>query len=155
LLQTFRGFTLFELIAVIVILGVVAVVAVPRFVDLRGESINAKAASIAAALEAGSAINYINGITGRAHAHQIVACWSPWAGSMSGGDLIATSVLTRGGRTYWVDFADTVGGIANYTSGTRIPCTLRDMNGGTNQTWTLTTCAGYENPDTGAGYGRC
>lgn len=149
-----RGFTLVELIAVIVILGVVAVVAVPRFVDLRGESRNAKAASIAAALELGSTTNYINGITGRAHAWQIVSCSSPDAGTMVGG-VLGSNVLTLGGRSYWVDDSDPLWGGPNYTSGSRLSCVVRDMNGGTNQTWTLTTCSGFENIVTMTGPGRC
>ena len=56
--QQQSGFTLIELVMVIVILGVLAAVALPKFVDLRGDAVNASTQGVAGALSSAAAINY-------------------------------------------------------------------------------------------------
>ena len=56
--QLQRGFTLIELVMVIVILGVLAAVAIPKFVDLKGDAVDAATLGVAGALSSAAAINY-------------------------------------------------------------------------------------------------
>lgn len=62
ILRSQRGFTLIELVIILILIAVLAGVAIPRFVNLRGEAINAKAKSIQDGMRASISLDFADDV---------------------------------------------------------------------------------------------
>ena len=119
-----RGFTLIEIIVVIVILGILAAVALPKFIDLTSEALDASVQGVAGAISSASSVNYgayiaSNGSKGTA------VTGSPCTSGTLGG-LLTGGWPTQGGVTYTV-----AGGACSGGSGGTTSCVITGTKGTT------------------------
>jgi prepilin-type N-terminal cleavage/methylation domain-containing protein len=139
-----KGFTLIELIVVIIILGILSAVALPKFIDLTNEALDASVQGIAGAVASGAAINYGAFVANSAKAgvqrmNQANVCTNAILNPLlTGGSLLGAST---NGTTYSASgTGDCSGGSAG---GTVVSCSILGSKGSVQRSATTSvTCTG-------------
>ena len=108
MVRTQKGFTLIELVMVIVILGILAAVAIPKYINLQNEALDASFSGICGGLKSSAAI-------------LIVSTGAPGRGFPKSRLVIRTNTDVGAGVT----LTDAAAGIINIaTQGSNRDCTL-------------------------------
>jgi len=141
-----KGFTLIELIVVIIILGILSAVALPKFIDLTNEALDASVQGVAGAVASGAAINYGAFVANSAKAgvqrlNAANVCTDALLNPLlTGGSLLGTST---NGTTYTT--ATSAAGNCSGASagGTTVSCTIFGNKGSVSRSATASvTCTG-------------
>lgn len=111
------GFTLIELVMVIVIIAVISVVALPKFVDLKGDSQEASVSAIAGTLGVAAATNAAARHANSANGNAVADCTdvaTALAGGLPPGYTITPAAIAAGASVTCTLTLDAGGQTANF-----------------------------------------
>jgi prepilin-type N-terminal cleavage/methylation domain-containing protein len=144
--QVQKGFTLIELITVIIILGILSAIALPKFIDLTNEALDASVRSVSGSLGSASAINYGAFVANSAKAQRLnlanVCTVTSLGPTMTGG---STTQLVPNSNTVTFSMAAAPTGncSAANAGGTTVSCVVNATKGTTTRSATATIiCTG-------------